>query len=704
MNENDTLHSAKTEDPKISHALKSGHAIMEYVIERTLGSGSFGITYLARDGNLNLPVALKEYLPTDLAMRAVDGCVQTTGRGLDDQYHLGLERFLAEAQALAAFRHPNIARVLRFFAANGTAYIVMEFETGESLKQWLPRQNSLSESALLNLIYPLLDGLEIIHKAGYLHRDIKPDNIYVRTDNSPVLIDFGSARSMTSDRELTTIVSPGFAPFEQYLSKGNQGPWTDLYALAAIMYWLISGQKPLSSIERMKQDAMVPATQLDLNNITSESLLSTIDWALNLDEKHRPQSVAEFRGRLYEAERQGSTIPMPDTRISLAKVCDETTPSGKKITGAEIHTSNLVCSILFMDIFAYSKASVNEQYQLKLNFNQLIAGKLAHIPESSRITLDSGDGAVICFMGDPEEVLYAARDIQCTLAEQARLQVRMGLHIGPIRILNDLNGHKNVIGDGINVGQRVMSFAESNSLVVSRAFYDIVACLTDGAEREFSYLGERRDKHDRVHQIYAAIKKNNSERLSDNTIRMNESSVDADFGMDQEMLTNLEKDLARHLGPLSAVLIRKLRSRVTSESELRKLLAQSIGDPTERESFLLRTHSYSQNHDNFTPHSTSAPNQRPTDSGPVNASQINSIAASTSPVSFPPWITPECSALLEKHLAQLLGPMARVLIKKEVSKVDNLGRLCEALSMHIDNLESRSKFLKEVTSILKLRH
>ena len=133
----DTLHSSGPEGPDISHALKPGRSIMEYVINKTLGCGSFGITYLAQDGNLNLPVAIKEYLPTDMAMRAADDSVQTLGSEFDDQFRWGLERFLSEARVLANFRHPNIVRVLRYFSANGTAYIVMEFESGESLKKWL---------------------------------------------------------------------------------------------------------------------------------------------------------------------------------------------------------------------------------------------------------------------------------------------------------------------------------------------------------------------------------------------------------------------------------------------------------------------------------------------------------------------------------------------------------------------------------------
>ena len=417
MNDKTEPVTAKPEGPWVAHALKPGHAILEYVVERTLGGGGFGITYLARDENLNLPVAVKEYLPTDLAMRGADGGVQVLGDSFQDQFSWGLERFLSEARVLASFRHPNIVRALRYFPANGTAYIVMEFETGESLKKWMPRQNKLDQSALLQMIFPLLDGLEMIHKTGYLHRDIKPDNIYIRTDGTPVLIDFGSARSTMTDGDMTSIVSPGFAPFEQYQSKGNQGPWTDIYSLAAVMYWLVSGQKPLNSIERLKQDSMVPAVQQNRHNLMSASLLGAIDWALDTDETKRPQSVAAFRTRLQQSAGQDNTVEVSGQRTAVTSGWETTVVSGKSISAPEYQRSNLVCSILFLDIIAYSKTSVNEQYQLKTLFNQLIAGKLAHVPDSSRITLDTGDGAVICFMGDPEEVLYASRDIQRSLAQ-----------------------------------------------------------------------------------------------------------------------------------------------------------------------------------------------------------------------------------------------------------------------------------------------
>jgi len=521
MSEQSKPDSTTPEPVCVAHALKHGDTIMEYVIERTLGGGGFGITYLARDENLNLPVAVKEYLPGEMALRAADNSVHALGDAFEDRFQWGLERFLAEARVLATFRHPNIVRVLRYFIVNGTGYIVMEYESGESLKHWLPRQPILTQASLLKILFPLLDGLEVIHSANYLHRDIKPDNIYIRDNGTPVLIDFGSARSTSTERELTNIVSPGFAPFEQYHSKGKQGPWTDLYSLAAVMYWLIARAKPLDSLSRLKQDSMVPATQLDHKGMFDEAVLKAIDWALNPEETHRPQSVAEFRRCLQEAAGAGQTAAVSDAQASISANLEAGALSSRITTGGEIPGGNLVCSVLFLDIVEYSKTSVNDQYELKSLFNQLIMEKLAHIPENTRITLDTGDGAAICFLGDPEEVLHAAIEINDALLRQKNLFVRMGLHIGPVRIINDLNGRSNVIGDGINVAQRVMSFADSNSLLVSRAFYEIVARLTDRSARSFEYLGERRDKHDRAHELYVVSSGGNVDTQSDKTILFN---------------------------------------------------------------------------------------------------------------------------------------------------------------------------------------
>ena len=282
-------------------ALPRGHALREYRIEYTLGIGGFGLTYLAIDGNLNLRVAIKEYLPGDLALRSDDQSVQPKSGTALDRFNWGRSRFLDESRTLASFRHPNIVRVMRFFEANQTAYMVMEFVDGKPLNEWIKDRRPLSERQVIAIVLPLLEGVGLVHRGGYLHRDIKPGNILMREDGSPVLLDFGSARLATANTERTAIVSPGFAPLEQYHSLGNQGPWTDLYAIGAVLYWMVTGDKPMDAPARMPRDMMKPAIQAGDRSRYGAGLLNAIDWALAPAEEARPQSVAELARALQDS-------------------------------------------------------------------------------------------------------------------------------------------------------------------------------------------------------------------------------------------------------------------------------------------------------------------------------------------------------------------------------------------------------------------
>ena len=286
-------------------ALPAQYRLHWYVLERVLGQGGFGITYVARDTNLDQLVAIKEYLPVDVATRRADATVRARTDDQGERYRWGLDRFIREARTLARFDHPNIVRVLSVFEHNDTAYMVMRFEEGENLAALLERRRTLPEAELLRVLLPIVDGLALVHSAGFIHRDIKPDNIHIRTDGSPVLLDFGSARlALGHARTVTILVAPGYAPFEQYYSTGeNQGPWTDIYGLGATAYRAIAGIAPMDAIARSKgklgstQEILVPATAMGKGRY-SERLLQAIDHALEFSEKDRPQSLAEWRREL----------------------------------------------------------------------------------------------------------------------------------------------------------------------------------------------------------------------------------------------------------------------------------------------------------------------------------------------------------------------------------------------------------------------
>ncbi len=282
--------------------LPEGTELQKYRIRRVLAAGGFSFVYLAHDEN-ETPVAIKEYLPSTLALR-VNGAEQPQAPQVPSEdlarFRAGMKCFFEEAGTLARLSHPNVMRVLDFFRANETVYLVMRYERGRTLQEHIrSRRGALEELWVRNTFAQLLDGLREVHKEKLLHLDIKPANVYLRNDGTPLLIDFGAARQILSAEglKLPPTYTPGFAPPEMHLKRELLGPWSDIYSIGATMYACFAGAAPQPANQRLDQDLVVPASRAFAGKYAPE-LLEIVDWCLRLGHLQRPQSVLELQKSL----------------------------------------------------------------------------------------------------------------------------------------------------------------------------------------------------------------------------------------------------------------------------------------------------------------------------------------------------------------------------------------------------------------------
>ena len=285
-----------------SEVLSVGTDVAEFRITELVGQGGFGIVYKAWDQTLERVVALKEYLPSALAVRRQDGSVTARSERHQETFDAGMRSFINEARLLAQFDHPSLLKVYRFWQDKGTTYMVMPFYRGKTLKQALAEMTEPpSESWLLGVLDSVTQALSVMHGAQCYHRDIAPDNILLLEDSGlPVVLDFGAARRVISDmtQAITVILKPGYAPVEQYAETPDmkQGPWTDVYALGAVLHFAVMGKTPVPSVGRMMKDGYQPlAGRTPPLAGYSERFLQAIDQALRVHPDDRPQTMLEMR-------------------------------------------------------------------------------------------------------------------------------------------------------------------------------------------------------------------------------------------------------------------------------------------------------------------------------------------------------------------------------------------------------------------------
>ena len=304
--------------------LPDGYQLQNYRIASVLSCGGFSIVYLAYDDN-DQPVAIKEYLPSQLALRKQGDALPSISDENLATFRYGMKCFFEEGRSLAGLSHPNVVRVLNFFRANETVYMVMRYERGRTLQEHIQaRRGAIKENFIRRVFTLLLNGLREVHSNKLLHLDIKPANIYIRNDGTPVLIDFGAARQTLTGEglKLNPMYTPGFAPPEQYKNRELLGPWSDCYAVGASIFACMAGVAPQAADHRVEKDRYVSATKL-FNGKYSRQLLETVDWCLELDHMKRPQSVFALQKVLMrekdpEVHRKGSL--MENLRDAWTKV------------------------------------------------------------------------------------------------------------------------------------------------------------------------------------------------------------------------------------------------------------------------------------------------------------------------------------------------------------------------------------------------
>lgn len=364
---------------------------------------------------------------------------------------------------------------------------------------------------------------------------------------------------------------------------------------------------------------------------------------------------------------------------------------------SEQTTKTVICSVVFADIVGYAEKTVAKQLATKGWFNDITTQALKNTPVNERIILDTGDGVALCFLGDPEEALFAANTLRVALVESdyPELSLRMGINLGPIKIVKDINGQPNVIGDAINVAQRIMSFAQPSQILVSRSYYEVVARLSEEYLKLFNYSGIYKDKHIREHEVYevnvsstaggvvAAEKSDVALQVETaEVVHAPKSQQTSITTHDSRALARLESRLTRHVGPLGKLIVKQAAQKTSSIDELCQMLSESVPAGEHRTAFLSEVAKL-----NLVTSSGQGvtTNSSPSESAAAHGTLGNHITKVWDPATL---------ALVEQHLAQIIGPLAKLLVKKSAGNAASVDELLRVLAKNIENEKKRDAFLK----------
>jgi class 3 adenylate cyclase len=630
-------------------ALKPGAVVGRFELLREIGKGGFGVVYEARDSELGRFVAFKAVRP-------------------GPRPEIRAERLIREAETAARLSHPNIVTLFDVGRAAEGPYLVMELLRGGTLAHRL-RHELPPIRETLRIALAIAQGLAHAHAHGVIHRDLTPGNVFLCDDGQVKLLDLGLAHAF-GHRKIDGGTPTYMAPEQQRGAPEDER--TDVYALGVILFQMLAGEVP-SAAEPVTQ----PASAVSLEVAELPGLAELVAQMLAVDPVKRPRDAGEAFAALSDLQHElDRAQPLP----AQPRPARQRRPSRRSSGEHARPDRTWVCSVATVEIVRYFDQTVELQAAWKERFNGHLALSMQAVPEEDRVILDSGGGAAVCFLGDPDGAMSCALGLLGAVVRQENalpdgIKIRVGIHLGAVKLMKDINGNVNALGDGLHVAQRMMGFAGENQILTSRSFHDVASCLSESYRPLFTLAGIRRDDQMREHAVYELrLPKPVSGDPQDRTAEMIESGPARSAPLDPAAEAAIEDRAAGILGPIAHHLARTIGAKASTTRELCEALAAYMPVSGDRDAFL------------------------------------RSCSAETHPISGP--VLPPASSvafgqeLLERagrQLAEYLGPMAKILVSRSAGRARSEEELYDLLAAEIESEPDRAAFRRKGPSAHRLR-